>query len=228
MPPLFILLFLSWDLITLDSLLGHDHSLTHHNILSFKAVTFISSHCWLLPWAMMFHGIPLLTGIVPFKVCCAPEKYTCVQRLTVVVSYLLKNKLIIQKDTFLNLWYNEQKLITANEMAPSANNFIFLLQCKKKKKTNQTKLFNLWNISYICWEELREILYPRQQYPWNCFQEGLLFRVALYLLNRNQLILKKGSSSDLSSPFPPHNCATTGEKTTESSDTSEKCWKSKL
>lgn len=104
MPPLFILFFLPWDLITLDSLLAREHFLTHHNILSFTADSEI--HFFpLLPFAVGSDGSwnTPLTGAAPFEVCCAPEKYVCVQRLTSVVSYSLKNNLIIQKGHFSEL-----------------------------------------------------------------------------------------------------------------------------
>lgn len=48
-------------------------------------------------------------------------------------------------------------------------------------------MFNLWNISRVCWEELRENWYPKKEHPWNCFQEGLLSRMPS-LWNRNQQI----------------------------------------
>lgn len=77
-------------------------------------------------------------------------------------------------------------------MTPSAKKKISIssLVLKKTQKRNHMEVFNLWNTSYACWEELREILYPRQQYSWNCFPEVLLFCAVLYLLSRNLLILK--------------------------------------
>lgn len=103
MPPVFILLFLSWDLITLDSLLGHDHSLTHHNILSFKAKSEI-------------HFLPLLTFAVGNDVswntsthgCCSIWDVLCSRKIYMcpkidISGVSLKNKLIIHKGHFFEL-----------------------------------------------------------------------------------------------------------------------------
>lgn len=78
MPPLFVLLFLSWDLITLDSLLGHDRFLTHHNVLSFKALSEIHFLPPLtlavgnsVPWNTSTHGHCSTWGVP-----CSSETHT--------------------------------------------------------------------------------------------------------------------------------------------------------
>lgn len=72
----------AWDLITLDSLLAHEHFLTHHNILSFKADSEI--HFFpLLPllWAVMVHGtlhsrvLFHLSSAVLLKNMCVPKDW---------------------------------------------------------------------------------------------------------------------------------------------------------
>lgn len=77
--PLFVLLFLSWDLITLDSLLGHDRFLTHHNALPFKAVS--ETHFLppltlavgdAVPWNTSTHGHCSTWGVP-----CSSETHTC-------------------------------------------------------------------------------------------------------------------------------------------------------
>lgn len=123
----FILFFPSWDSITSDSLLDDDHSLTHHNTLSFKADSEI-------------HFLPLLTFAGGNYVSCNTTHWHCFTwsmlcswKTRVCPTIDISSILVIKKQTnhahgtLLNLWYNEQKLLTASEIAPSANNCIFLL-----------------------------------------------------------------------------------------------------